>query len=198
MKKLFLMMCLVSFSAKAEDAVRQLPPPALDTGVTLAQAIKNRKTTRYFSPVKKLSDQTLSDVLFVAWGMTRDGKRTVPTARNLQHMRVFVVERDATWHYDARQNALLPVAPLYEYLGARGPFADAPVHLLYISTVDDDRFAPFHAGAMAQNVSLYATAAGLNQTIRGGGLDREGIQKVLKLDDDDQVIAAHALGYPVE
>ena len=198
MKKLFLIMCLLSFSAQAADGVRQLPSPTLATEVTFVQAVKDRKTIRSFSPDKKLSDQTLSDVLFVAWGMTRDGKRTVPTARNLQHMRVFVVEKDASWHYDAKQNALLPVPPLYKYIGAKGAFADAPVHLLYVSTVDDDRYASFHAGSMAQNVSLYAAAVGLSQTIRGAGLDRTGIQKVLKLDDDDQVIAAHALGYPAE
>ena len=70
----------------AETAgVIQLPQPDLKSGKPLMQCAAERRSERKFS-AKALPAQLISEILYVADGINRkDGRKTVPTARNKQN-----------------------------------------------------------------------------------------------------------------
>ena len=80
----------LSVNAAAEDKVKKLPAPSTESEVSLMEAVNRRQSRREFSP-KAVDDQTLSDILYVAWGISHDGKRTIPTSMNKQNMNVYAV-----------------------------------------------------------------------------------------------------------
>ncbi len=94
-----------------EPAPVPLPPPQTDGGKPLMQALALRATSRAFAP-DPLPAQTLSNLLWAAWGVNRpaEGKRTAPSARNWQEIDLLVVRADGTFLYDAAAHRLLPVA----------------------------------------------------------------------------------------
>ena len=55
--------------------------------------------------------------------------------------------------------------------------------------------SPFHAGAAAQNVYLYATSKGLNTIVRGY-IDKDELKDKLRLNRDEFVIMNQVIGYP--
>ena len=66
-----------------------LPEPQKKGGMPLMEAIAKRKSDRQFDASKELSAQQLSNMLWVAWGFNREGKRTVPTAMDRQEVSVY-------------------------------------------------------------------------------------------------------------
>jgi nitroreductase len=58
-----------------------------------------------------------------------------------------------------------------------------------------ESYASVAAGAIAQNVYLYAAAHGLATVIRAW-IDREAIAEALGLTHDQQVLLSQTVGYP--
>lgn len=186
----------ISFSAAsvcAEETVRKLPLPDKSGEVTLMEAISRRQTTREFS-AKKIDDQTLSDILFAAWGITHNGKHTIPTAKNTQDLNVYAVMPDGTWLYDPASHSLSRASSedLRSYFNKQDFMTDAQLTLLY--TGKDKNYAPMHAGSAYQNVGLYAASRGLNNVVRGY-FDKEGIAKALRVDSEN-VLISQTIGWP--
>ena len=78
------------FAVTAGAADIQLPAPVQTGGAPLMTAIGARRSERSFDATHSLSPQTLSDLLWATWGISSpDGRRTVPTARNLQNIDVY-------------------------------------------------------------------------------------------------------------
>lgn len=63
----------------AEAVIKKLPAPVVTGGKPLMETIGERKTIREFK-AQNVDDQTLSEILWVAFGISHDGKRTIPTA----------------------------------------------------------------------------------------------------------------------
>lgn len=179
--------------ANAEDVLRQLPSPQTTGGKPLMEAIEQRKTTREFS-AKAIDEQTLSDILHVAWGISHEGKRTIPTAKNEQNLQVYAVMPDGTWLYNARENVLKQVSnkDLRSYFNKQSFMQDAVLTLLYVGS--DKKYSAMHAGSAYQNVGLYAVSRGLNNVVRGF-FDAEGIAKELGL-PVETVIVSQTIGWP--
>jgi nitroreductase len=126
-----------------------LPQPQKTGGKPLMEALNERKSTRSFTD-KKLSRQTLSNLLWAAFGQNREmiqsesvvssGRpgRTAPSGMNLQEIDIYVVLTEGVYVYDAFSNQLLPV--LDEDIRAkvnRLPIsADAAVYLIYVEDTD--------------------------------------------------------------
>ena len=92
---------------KAETVA--LPAPAKTGGMPLMQALAERKTVRDYKP-GELDAATLSEILYAANGVNRpDGKRTIPTALNMQDIEVYVALPGAVYHYDAKENKLVRI-----------------------------------------------------------------------------------------
>ena len=186
----------MSFDVVAQEPVK-LPAPDLTGGMPLMQAMKERKTERAFS-TEALDDQTLSDILWTAWGYNRPDKRTIPTARNRQNMEVYVLKADGAFRYDARANSLIPVAAQdLRPLAAKQDFVlNAPVTLLFVAD-EDDKYAGMHAGSAYQNVGLYCASKGLYNVVRGM-IDRDALAKALGIEDEDDIIISQTVGKPAK
>ena len=195
MKK-FLPLLALAFAFSSEAlAIEEIKLPAPDTkgGIPLMEAITRRQTIREFSP-KAIDDQTLSEILYAAWGISHDGKRTVPTGRDMQNMRLFAARKDGVWEYDAATNSLKKVSDMdvTSYLAKQDFVETSPLTLIYTGT--DSQYSPMAAASAYQNVGLYCASRGLNNVVRGY-FDRPMIAKVLGMEEDD-VIITQTIGWP--
>lgn len=182
----------------------QLPEPKLDPSKSLAQALKERKTTREYSG--DLSTQTLSNLLWAACGINRpdSGKRTAPTAKNWQEIDVYVATKQGMYLYDAKKTALVPVVSgdfrSLTYTQA-DRFKDAPIHLVYVSDLsktDGEEgtamlLTAMDTGFVAQNVYLYCASEGLPTGFRVS-IDKDKLGQALKLRPTQRIMAAQSVG----
>jgi nitroreductase len=169
------------------------------------KALRLRASSRAFAP-DPLPPQTLSNLLWAAWGINRpqEGKRTAPSARNWQEMDVVVVNATGAYLYDAKGNALKPIAggDLRALTGVQDFVKEAPVDLLFVA--DTSRMqgvegalpmAYADAGFIAQNVYLFCASEGLAVVVRAS-FDGPALAKALKLTDKQTVVLAQTIGYP--
>lgn len=184
-----------------------LPKPHRDGGMPLMQALAARATSREFS-ARELPLQVLSDLLWAADGINRpeSGKRTAPSAMNVQNIDIYVALKSGLYLYDAKANTLNPVLS-EDVRGAMGkqPFVkDVPLNLVYVAdlaklsrTTGEDRilYSAAHVGFIGQNVYLFCASEGLATVVRGT-IDREAVAKLINLRPDQKVILAQSVGYP--
>jgi len=184
-----------------------LPPPRMEGGKPLLQALKERKTDREFSP-ESLPLPMLSTLLWAAGGVNRPetGKRTAPTAMDRREIDIYVALAEGLYLYDPGSHQLKPVLA-QDIRAATGgqPFvASAPVNLVFVADYakmarapkeDQDFYAATDTGYISQNVYLFCASEGLATVVRGW-LDRPALAKAIKLRPDQKVILAQTVGYP--
>ena len=181
-----------------------LPTPQTSGGRPLMQVLKERKSVRDFGP-QPLSRQTISNLLWAAWGVNReDGRRTALSASNRQEIDVYVVMADGAYLYDAQANTLNLVAPadLRKLAGTQAYAAGAPVNLIYVADTaklggdDAARLATANAdtGFIAQNVYLFCASEGLGTVVRGS-VNRDDLGKALNLRAGQRITLAQSVGY---
>ncbi|PIU41154.1 MAG: nitroreductase [Candidatus Omnitrophica bacterium CG07_land_8_20_14_0_80_42_15] len=187
----------------------KLLPPQLAGSKPLMEVLQERKSEREFSS-KELPLQILSDLLWAADGINRpgSGKRTAPTAMNLQEIDIYVAKTDGLYLYDAKDNALAPVLTedVRAQTGSQIFVKNAPINLIFVAdfakmgnvSADDANFySATDTGYISQNVYLYCASAGLVTVVRGW-VDRPALVKVMKLRPDQKIILAQTVGYPKE
>ena len=131
--------------AAAEPAAQRLPRPRRAARTLLIRALQRRQTTRAFS-ARKLSAETLSELLWAAFGVNRPRGplggvgRTAASASNSQEIDVYVALADGTYRYDALAHRLELVVPgdlRALAIGRRQSKTDtgagAPVRLIYVA-----------------------------------------------------------------
>lgn len=199
MNKLFILtLCALIFGAVNSDAAetKKLPEPDLnESSDSLLQIINSRQSGRSYNTDKRVDDETLSQILWSARSVNQYGKITIPTARNNQDLKVFVLDGKGAWLYNAKANQLEKVSNknMLPYLAEKQDFIlNAPVHLVYTSS--DKKWGFAHAGSAYQNVYLFATAQGLSTVIRGLPNDAE-MANALNLAPDEFTIAHQPIGY---
>lgn len=180
----FAMVFVLSALGQEQKSI-QLPAPKLDPNKSLVQALKDRRTTREYSG-QSLPEQTLSNLLWAAWGINRpdSGKRTAPSAVNWQETDLYVSTTQGMYLYDPKGNALIPVVPgdiralTYTQVDR---FKDAPLNLVYVADLqkmgdrkEEDKMilAAMDTGFIAQNVYLYCASENLPTGFRAA-IDRE-------------------------
>ena len=200
MKKILLLtfFCLSYATAQAKDIA--LPRPETSGGMPLMEAVAARRTHREFSP-RRLETQTLSNLLWTAWGISStDGKRTIPTARNQQNFDVYVLLDDGSYIYDAQNNQLRQIGDkdLRPLAATSQNFVKtAPLTLVFVAPKDTSghNYAALHAGSAYQNVGLFCAAFGLNNVVRGL-IDYDALHEALGLSAEQEVITSQTIGYP--
>lgn len=193
MKKLLLAAFLFAASpAFAVDDIK-LPAPETTGGKPLMEAISQRKSTREFS-AKAVDDKDLSNILYAAWGISHDGKRTIPTSQNKQDLNVYVIKAGAVWKYIAPENKLKFVADdnVSQYVNLQDYTKEAPITLIF--TGNDVKSASMNAAAAYQNVGLYCASRGLNNVVRGY-VDMDKVAEAMNL-DKEKVIITQVIGWP--
>jgi SagB-type dehydrogenase family enzyme len=199
-----IILCLEQFPTSGQDIV--LPEPRKDGGIPLMEAINKRKSTRDFSSYD-ISEQVLSDMLWAAYGFNRpqEKKRTVPSAYNIQNMKIYLATANGLYLYDAESNGLNLILSedIRAQTGTQEYVKDASVNLVYVadmsmmaSTGDRGEFYSIaHAGFISQNVYLFCASFDLGTTVRDL-IDRETLEITMQLEDDEEIILAQSVGYP--
>ena len=178
-----------------------LPAPQTEGGMPLMQALKQRHSTRAFS-AQPLSPQTLSNLLWAGFGINRaDGHRTAPSAMNWQETDLYVATADGVYLYDAKANALQPVAAgdLRAIAGTQPFVKDAAVNLVYVADTTRSKgnteFLAADSGFIAENVYLFCASEGLVTVVRAS-VDHAAVAKAFKLRPEQRVTLAQSIGYP--
>ena len=183
-----------------------LPKPQTSGGKPLMEALAERKSSREFS-AEKLSAQVLSNLLWAGFGINRaGGYRTAPSAHNWQEVDIFVATADGLFRYDAKAQALQPVAvgDLRPLTGTQDFVGSAPLNLVYVADLARTGgtpeevgrlFAGVSAGAIAQNVYLFCASEGLAAVVRAS-VDTAAFATAAKLGASQRVLIAQTVGYP--
>ncbi len=187
----------------------KLSPPNREGGRPLMEVLNDRKSSREYS-TRKLSDQIMSDMLWAAFGINRpeSGKRTAPSAVNWQEIDIYVSTEEGVYLYDPHEHMLKPF--LHQDIRAetgRQDFpATAPVNLIFVADFSRMEGASqeqkiFYSATdtcfISQNVYLYCASEGLATVVRGA-VDKDALEKVMKLPSNLQVILTQTVGYPAE
>lgn len=211
-RKLVLPIILVAMVAPIEGCSQssniQLPEPKKTGGMPLMEALSKRQSARAYS-AKELDLQTLSNMLWAAFGVTRDdGRRSAPSAVNWQEVDIYVCLPKAVYIYNAKDNRLdfYMKGDLREATGPQPFVKDAPVNLVFVAdyTRMGDRaedvkkwYAAADVGFISQNVYLFCASEGLATVVRGM-VDKEELKKKMNLRPDQHVVFAQTVGYPAE
>jgi len=205
----FVLAGLMTFSATASEVI-QLPEPKKEGGMPLMEALNARKTSRNFDANARLDEQTLSDLLWAAFGINReDGRRTAPTAINMQDILVYAALPDGVYLYEPETNTLKQVLDedIRALAGRQSEMTGAAaVVLLYVSDYDKmgrvtepERqllYAGSHAGAIYQNVGLFAADRGLGNVVLGA-LNYDAVNEIMPFTEKQHLLFGHAVG-PLE
>ena len=206
-------LCLVFFTGSVLVAFAQevkpiqLPEPKLGQTKSLAQALKDRKSTREFRE-GSLPLQTLSNLLWAGFGINRSdsGRRTAPSAKNWQEIGVYVATAEGMYLYDPKGNALVPVVSgdIRALCGVQPFVKDAAVNLVYVADLkktDEVKgletiwMAWADTGFIAQNVYLYCASEGLAAVFRVM-IDRQKLGEAMKLRPDQKITGSQTIGLP--
>jgi nitroreductase len=183
-----------------------LPSPAKTGGMPLLQALARRHSAREFDR-RELPTPLLSGLLWAAFGVNRpDGGRTAPTALDAQEIDVYVALPSGAYLYDAGEHALKLIAAsdLRRVTGYQDFVDEAPLDLVLVAdharmkmvpASKRESYASVAAGAIAQNVYLFAASNRLATVIRAW-IDRAAIADALGLTHDQQVLLSQTVGYP--
>jgi SagB-type dehydrogenase family enzyme len=185
-----------------------LPPPQIEGGKPLMQALKQRRTGREIKP-DKLPAQVLANLLWAGFGINRpeNDHRTAPSAMNSQEVDIYVAMPEGLYVYEAKPHQLKPVLDKDLRTKTSGqPFAkDAPVVLIYVADLPrltkakpDQRlfYAGIDTGSISQNIYLCCASEGLATVVYD--LDRPPLAEAMKLGPEQKIILAQAVGYPKE
>lgn len=196
-----------SFALAQELKAIQLLEPQMDGGRPLMRVLKDRMSSRNFSP-EKLPMQMLSNMLWAAFGVNRpaSGGRTAPSASNSQEMDIYVAMADGLFLYDAKAHLLKPVLPddIRALTGRQSFVKEAPVNLIYVSDLskmlraspgDRDFYAAAHSGFISQSVYLFCASEGLATVVRES-IDRSALARAMRLRPDQKIALAQTVGYP--
>lgn len=205
--------------SKAEELQAiSLPHPETDGGKSVLASLLARKTNRNISD-RKLPIQTLSNLLWAAFGINREngsfGKpgRTAPSASNSQEIDLYVALPDAVYLYNANWHRLDPVvAGDFRARSNRRAATTAPVNIFYVADPTRYDMGPDQpdrrigdpevqksyyycaTGLIAQNVYLFCASQGLAAWFHN--CDKENTPKEFKLRPEQRVLFAQTVGYP--
>ena len=201
----------------------ELLKPKFDNRNSVLKAFRQRKTIREISD-KKLSLQTLSDLLWAACGVNRKKGpfgipgRTAATASNSQEIDLYVALQEGIYFYDPFHHRLIPVvAGDYRTLAigsGQTSFGDkAPVRLIYVADIDklantsgyqepglqnsevQKSYYFVDTGLIAGNVYLFAASRDLASWFHN--CNKPALAAKLNLRTDQRVLFGQTIGYRV-
>lgn len=189
---------IIAFMASFTIGAEELPAPQTTGGKPLMQVMSERKSSRDYKDNQAVSKQDLSNMLWAAWGITHEGKRTIATAMNRQELVLYVVTPTEVSRYNPEANTLTVVnTGDFRKLCTLQDFAAiAPINIvLAVDTSKQDKaeFQNYTAGAASQNIYLYCAQAGLKSVVRAG-FDRDKLPQALKLPSNERILYVQTVG----
>ncbi len=184
-----------------------LPPPAMEGGKSMMQALKERRSIRDYAD-QTLPPQALSNLLWGAWGVNRPGSdgRTAPHWHNVYALDIYLVMADGVWLYEPKSHRIVfhMAGDLRAQTTTGQPFvATAPLNLVYafdmskLNGAESEKIAAAAAcvAMVGENVYLYCASAGLATVFRQS-VPGETLAKALKLTPPQIIQFAQTVGYP--
>jgi SagB-type dehydrogenase family enzyme len=198
-------------SEEGSSETIKLPPPRLDSEVSLEETLALRRSVRSFT-TEALTLDEISQLCWAAQGITRKdrGFRTAPSAGALYPLELYLVTPDGLYHYDPGAHELTVLST--EYL--RGKLADAALRqsavysgsCIFVITAVYARtskkygdrarqYVHMEVGHAAQNLLLQAVALGLGGVPIGAFYDDQ-VADVLSLPKDHKPLMIIPVGHP--
>lgn len=158
-----------------------LPAPDLSRGMTVGEALANRRSWREYG-AEKLSLEELSGVLYAAAGINRPEEKrlTAPSALALYPIRVYAFFAEGIYRYEAKTHKLVRIKEgnFMAVTGAQPFVAQAAMNLVYVADTEVYQGRPIaadhvrylcgqDAAGFAENVNIYAAGTGLRSITRG-------------------------------
>ncbi|MCL2147010.1 MAG: nitroreductase family protein [Synergistaceae bacterium] len=210
MKTLFIAVLIVLSIVSFAFADIELPAPVKEGGIGVYEAFNLRASAKGGSfPSIELNNEELSQVLWAATGLNRDGNGwTVPMAMGTKpYCKIYVSIESGVFLYDWENHMLKEVSvnDIRSKIAGQEYAKTAPCSLIFVtdmevlrSTYDRDKDLAYHfasvaAGAMTQDI--YLAAASLNLGARYiYSIDRAFIHEELKLANEDSAICVMLMG----
>ena len=199
MKKIAkLIMATMMIATSCTLSAEVLPAPQTAGGMPLMQAMQERKSMRDIDPASTVTKQDLSNMLWAAWGITHEGKRTIATAMNRQELILYVITPTEISRYSAEDNTLTVVnTGDFRDIQARQDWAKtAPINIALVVNTDKqkkDEFQNYTAGAASHAIYLHCASVGLKTTVRAM-LDNDEVERAMKLGDDERLLYIQTVG----
>jgi len=189
-----LLICLAS-TVFAQDI--ELPAPQRTGGKPVFDAVNERESSRELAETP-IDLQSLSDLLWAAYGFNREGRRVVPSAMNQQELFVYIILKEGAYLYDAGTNKLILKAKGDHRTdaGTQDYVYVAPVNLIYVvdKSKETGTGAYISCGCAVQNVYLACASKGLGCVVRTS-IKKDDLQKLLHLTDQQEPIAGQTIGH---
>ena len=202
-------LCVSLACTTATAQTTKLPAPNMKRRtLSVMETFQQRKSERAFSD-RSIDRQLLSDLLWCAQGKNReDGKLTTPTCMNWQEIKLYVFDNRGVSLYDPQTHTLTQVArgDNRKLVAGRQEWAaTAPICIVLVDDLDkpkqyDERAREMTAvdvGICTQNICIACAAFGLS-TVPRASMDREGIQRLLKLSENQLPIMNNPIVYPAK
>ncbi|MFH0736606.1 MAG: nitroreductase family protein [bacterium] len=181
--------------------------PEVQKSKPIMRLFESRKSSREFQS-KELEMQEISNILWAAFGISReDGRRTAPTARNIQDIELYVVNQTAVYLYKPETNELTEIVKgdFRKNTGLQDFVGIAPLEIVIVSDhskmeVDEiikTSYSCMNTGFVSENIYLYCASENL-ATVTRGSIERVELAQILKLKQEQKIILVQSVGYPKE
>lgn len=183
-----------------------LPEAQRIGGMRLMEVFAKRKSSRDFDSGRDIDLQTLSNLLWAAWGINRTKGRTAPSSHNRQEIELYVFLKTGVYRYDAVEHSLhLHIAEDLRAATGSQPFVgEAPVEIALVSDttkitgktpqgIIESTYAD--TGFICENIYLFCASEGL-ATVARALVPKEELAERLSLPEGHIITLVQTVGYP--
>ena len=188
-----------------DNSILVLPPERRTGGMPLMEALAARRSGRDFDPGRELDLQTISDLLWAAWGVNRRSGRTAPSSHNRQEIELYVLLKSGVYKYDAFQHHLVRLSQedLRAAAGSQPFVGEAPVEIVLVSDTSkitgkspqgiiEATYA--NTGFICQNIYLFCASEGLG-TVARALVPKQELAARLHLAPEQIITLVQSVGY---
>ena len=183
-------------------------PSAIRTGgMPFMEAISRRRSERNIDPSKELDLQTLSNLLWAAFGINRTKGRTAPSSHNRQEIELYVCLKSGVYRYLPAENMLemLFEEDMRAATGSQPFVGQAPLEIALVSDttkitgktpqgVIESTYAD--TGFICQNIYLFCASEGL-ATVARALVPKEELAAKWNLHPGQTITLVQTVGYPL-
>lgn len=212
-----IMMIKTPFNMNSQEI--KLPAPQLTGGMSFAQAVAARHSSRDFNPEKTIDDTVLGQLLWSAVGVNRsdaaspiEGKapadRCNPTALNSQEITAYVFSAKGVYEYlpHTHSLAMRKEGDHRVLLAGTKAFSQdfvtsAPYVVLFVADMSklpkneaSQLMAAMDAGIACENLNLACSALGVS-TVPRATMDHAGVSALLGLPATQILMLNNPIGY---
>jgi len=202
----FSVILLFSFQLSCQDMGKDmiiLPKPSLNSNVSIEQALYNRRSIRSYKK-EPLTLQEVSQLLWSAYGTTKSGKKTCPSAGATYPLEIYLVcgevegLKTGLYHYNSLEHSLrkindadlrkqLTIASLHqEYI------EESPASIIIAADFSKttkvygsrgERYVYMEVGHCGQNIHLQCESLNLG-TVVIGAFEDDKVKKILQIKEE--------------